>query len=405
MWNPEPPQGHTPEQGLSIIRRSIIPRFEPPQGIGGEAPPLEDKQLQALFPPIADPTFSFYKFYQIKPGQVPTNTETNIGLVITDHIEPENGLPVTKSGIGKDMRVFDSAGVDLKYERNSFNINPDNSIDIEIWFKMGTIKVGEWVQITFGKISAEDGQDAPAVFSEGYYRVFHMNQAGDLVDSLGNANAVFIGTIPPLLVAGKIGMARLFNLASGSHYFEIPDLTQAHGNIEISAWATAIFPHQNLQAMIAERLSTENNIDLALSFTGDKPRAVVIDGSFEQAISPDVIDDDFHRWTGSYDKTILKIYIDNLIKDSKIHPSITESGQGIWRIGIGWDGIPTISSEWNGIIDNIFMSVPRSDNWRTIEYNNQNNPNDFWHKSPLLTNGEVNHLVDNIGQRIKVVGN
>ena len=34
MWNPEPPQGETPGQGLVIIGRTVIPRFGAPQGIG-----------------------------------------------------------------------------------------------------------------------------------------------------------------------------------------------------------------------------------------------------------------------------------------------------------------------------------------------------------------------------------
>jgi len=35
LWNAEPPQGETSEQGLLIISRSPIPRFGAPQGIGG----------------------------------------------------------------------------------------------------------------------------------------------------------------------------------------------------------------------------------------------------------------------------------------------------------------------------------------------------------------------------------
>ena len=34
IWYYEPPQGFSPEQGLSIIGRPITTRFDPPQGSG-----------------------------------------------------------------------------------------------------------------------------------------------------------------------------------------------------------------------------------------------------------------------------------------------------------------------------------------------------------------------------------
>lgn len=50
LWKPEPPQGNTPEQGLAIIGRPMIPIFGPPQGIGGEViPPIGgDALVQTL---------------------------------------------------------------------------------------------------------------------------------------------------------------------------------------------------------------------------------------------------------------------------------------------------------------------------------------------------------------------
>lgn len=122
-------------------------------------------QLLALYPPIADDTYQFYKFYQIKPGQVPdTNTETDMALVITDNIPAQDGIPIMESS-GNDIRVFDSVGLPLEYESINFTSELDDSVTLEIWFKMGTIKVGEWVQLTFKKITATNGQNPPAVFS------------------------------------------------------------------------------------------------------------------------------------------------------------------------------------------------------------------------------------------------
>ena len=50
LWNADPPQGVTAEQGLVIIGRPPIPRFGPPQGIVGEIipPPLEGSWINDL---------------------------------------------------------------------------------------------------------------------------------------------------------------------------------------------------------------------------------------------------------------------------------------------------------------------------------------------------------------------
>ncbi len=49
MWKPEPPQGNTTEQGLSIIGRPIIPQFGAPQGIAGVViPPVANAWIDDL---------------------------------------------------------------------------------------------------------------------------------------------------------------------------------------------------------------------------------------------------------------------------------------------------------------------------------------------------------------------
>ena len=39
LWHPDPPQGFSPEQELTIIGRPVIPRFGSPQGLEGEVIP------------------------------------------------------------------------------------------------------------------------------------------------------------------------------------------------------------------------------------------------------------------------------------------------------------------------------------------------------------------------------
>jgi len=73
-----------------------------PQGLGAVV--IEGDPLLALFPPIGDVTFQFYKFYQINKNQVPS-AQTNKPLVIIDTL----GSGIIQNLSGFDIRVFDSS--------------------------------------------------------------------------------------------------------------------------------------------------------------------------------------------------------------------------------------------------------------------------------------------------------
>ncbi len=47
LWHPDPPQGFSTEQGLTIIGRPVIPRYDSPQGleVGEVIPPTENSWI------------------------------------------------------------------------------------------------------------------------------------------------------------------------------------------------------------------------------------------------------------------------------------------------------------------------------------------------------------------------
>ena len=195
MFRPEPPQGFTTEQGQIIIARPPIPLFAGPQGIGEAIEPVDP--IITPFPPLADATFQFYKFYQIKKNQVPT-TQTNMPVVIIDTL----GADILQQASGFDIRVFSAAGTPLPYEVQSVNITTG---DIIVWVNMTTVQDSEFVQLTFGKESATDGSTPNTVYDSNYKMVLHFDTAS-LIDSTSNNNSGFnAGSID---IAGKIGRAR-----------------------------------------------------------------------------------------------------------------------------------------------------------------------------------------------------
>ena len=177
----------------------------PPQGVGGVAPPVQENPLLAIYPPIADNTFQFYKFYQIKKNQVPT-TQTNMPLVIIDTV----GSGIFQQASGFDIRAFDSTGSPLNYEVQSITTGPGDFI---IWIDVTTVKDSEFVQLTFGKASATDGSNRFAVWSE-YESVYHLNNVpggvGSILDStVQQNNGTPTGTAT---IAAKIGQGLELNV-------------------------------------------------------------------------------------------------------------------------------------------------------------------------------------------------
>ena len=166
LW---PSQGTDPETRLDKHKWLRLPS----QGVkSGVAPsPAVNKKILVFYPPIGDVTYQHYKFYQIKKGQA-SGTHANMPLLIVD------SLPIgTFNGTsGFDIRVFDSAGIPIPYERIDFTINGDGSGDIQVWLNMALVTDSEFVQLTFGKALDTDGQNPNAVYNINYKEAYNMNQ-------------------------------------------------------------------------------------------------------------------------------------------------------------------------------------------------------------------------------------
>lgn len=138
--------------GNSQLILEHLNEFVPPQGIGGittPSPPL-DRLIQVKYPPLADTDYQFYKFYQIKPGQI---TEENIGKTIRIEIHDFLGPGVFLEPGGFDLRPFDENNVQLEYEI----INFEPSIgEFEIKVEIPNADNLTFIQLTFGNPTATE---------------------------------------------------------------------------------------------------------------------------------------------------------------------------------------------------------------------------------------------------------
>jgi len=116
------------------------PNITPPQGFGNVTPPepVILNPIKAVFPPLANPNYKFYKFYQINKDQI---LQPNMDFLwkIKDTVGPN----VFLESSGFDIRVFDSTGVPVllydvisvdvltgEFEINIIHISSFNLLDI-----------------------------------------------------------------------------------------------------------------------------------------------------------------------------------------------------------------------------------------------------------------------------------
>lgn len=378
---------------LESLRFRLRPSFWPPQGIGQEV--IEDKQILVQFPPIADTSYQRFRFYQIRKGQA-SGTETNMPLVIIDHLDPG----VIQQASGFDIRAFNSVGVDLPYESIDIIINGDTSADIILHFKMGIVRDDEWIQLTFGKPSATDGANKTAVWDNNFVVSQHMNQqTGDIIDSTVNNNDGVL-TNTPTNTTGKIGNAKFFGgISAGDAYVTLANPSLDTTNITVYNWIN---------------IRSNNGFHLIASkwFDGTQDWHFSVRDAMLNLFFPDdmnitsgmniSINQDHLVGFIIRDTTTLEMYMDgDLAFTQTINPKPISSTSKFQigdtrQVPIGLDG-------W---VDEFAMiNSAKSANWMKTTYNNQNDNDAFWFKTPLLINGEDNFLVDHLGNRIVAEGN
>lgn len=376
--------------------------FVPPQGFGV----VTSNSLLAMYPPIADNTFQFYKFYQIKKNQVPS-LQSNLPVVIIDSLPPG----VIQNPSGFDIRVFDSSGNPLDYEIEDITINPDTSANIVIWFNMDVVQDFEFVQLTFGNPTAVDGQTSYDVWSD-YGVVYHMNQTifgpNSIFDSTINNNVgSSIGS--PTSVTGKIGKAyRSHNTGQ----FSIPNSTTTDiGVVDFSVeiWVET-FGGNSQWEFITKHNMTNKGWKLINDFTNEDTgfQVGLNDGThipfqyFNVIGSRSMLKQNgLHHLVFTFKNITkeVKQYIDGVLMNTETYTFGTENFSNTNMVLVGIDVPDNTYDELR------FSTVTRTDDYVSTIFNNSSDNNTFWFKSPLLEKGKSNFLVDEQGRKLMVCNN
>lgn len=363
-------------QGATILERVLI-----------------QNPLLAIYPPIADNTFQFYKFYQIKKGQIPS-LQLNTALVIIDTL----GNGILQEGSGFDIRVFDSVGSPIAYEVQSVNITTG---EIIVWVNMAQAQDSEFVQLVFGKPSATDGSNPNVVYDSNYKSVYHLNGVG--TDSTSNAQDLTIfGTTT---VAAKIGDGIDFPGLASEYLIRQPYNGFPPTTVTFEYWIkTTDRPFGLLSYAASGQIMA-----FSAFFSNSQILTIqVIENLFQ---IPQTIDDgNFHHivttWRSSDGQMIY--YLDGVNVSSatlSVGESIVDGGALVLAqeqdsVGGGFNDFQSL----DGIMDEVRVSdIVRGPDYVETVFNNQDDNDAFWFKTPILENGEDNFLVDDQGRNIVVV--
>lgn len=398
------------KSNLSLVTNSNTP----PQGLLLAAgAPVGPQKLLMSFPAIADNTFQFYKFYQINPNMIPT-TETDLQLPIVDNIPAVNGTPVIQEASGFDIRVFDSSGAAIVYDRVLIEVLGDMSTDIMIWFKAPIVKDLEFFQLTFGKPTATDDANPNSVWSD-YTYVAHLNNdptggAGAMLDSTASPlNGTAVNS--PIQVDGLLHKAIEFD--GTEQYIDLGSIAlgnklQMDGDdLSFSFIMKATFAGDNFARIFSKSNQIQGANGYEVLFTTTEEFRITVDGDFTTrsvaGAIPNTTDFFYVVMTKTDGVATGSVFVNGVDKlsgvdnDTAIPSAVTDARLGKW--------IHTTNRAYEGILEEMTVSaiIPSPD--RVLASSNSIIDNDaFWFSTPTLTNGESNFWVDHLGNNITAVG-
>ena len=140
---------------------------------------------------------------------------------------------------GDDIRFYDAAGTELKYQRERHD-EPNEKA--EYWVKVPHVSSSENTVITmeYGDPGASDGEDVPNVWNDGYFTsIWHLKEegtgsAGEYADAAGSNGGQATGSYPSRL-EGPLGFGQDF---AGDAAITVPDDASLgiENKVTVSGW-------------------------------------------------------------------------------------------------------------------------------------------------------------------------
>lgn len=345
------------------------------------------------------------KYITVGKNQIPGSNQpadSTFSIAPFDTSSRSMSLSVDESFIwfcgGDSDKIYEIflPGISLPYEVQSID-NLTGPPTIYVWVNVDTVKDLEFIQLTFGKIDAINAS-SNTTWDSDYKMVLHMEESNlPFIDSTSNGNDV-IGNLTAVMVDGKIARARGFNGAAEMAVNDSPslDITTA---LTLSIWVKT--DDDETWVMAKDRAGNPIR-PYGIRHTTGLARFSIDNGVFVALNGITLIDDDqYHYMVGTYDGNEMKVYVDGILESTLATSGAIRTDDSDLFFGMHENGIVSLEGD---IDESRISSIARTADWIKTEFNNQNDNDAFWHKTPLLTNNEDNFLVDEQGRFIEVVG-
>jgi len=209
---------------------------------------------------------------------------------------------------GRDLRFTDAAGNVLAHEVAIWNPGGVS----EVWVKVPSIAAGSTTAtllMYYGNPSAAVGEDAPAVWSNGYVGVWHMGES--LADSTAfGHHGVNVGSTPS---TGPFGPARGFNGVSSYVAVGTSAPLQVTGSMSLEAWARPVSATLTGFPRILSKKSVWNAAaGYNLEMSPDQNFFTMLAGGDNYLRANASINASFHYYASSLSGTTGALYFDGL---------------------------------------------------------------------------------------------
>lgn len=236
------------------------------------------------------------------------------------------------------------------------------------------------IYLFYGDSAISVNPSTDSTFTSEYLAVYHLN--GDFTDASLNA---YTGTINGSTnnAASKIAAGRTF--VDPNHWIELTTLPNLSSSFTVSAWLNTSDRTENSQRIVCDD-ETNANGGYALSL-GDPGAGRV--RFYIRGLNPVSLDSPtggitngtWHYVVGVFDEgnSIKRLYVDGAqVASQSITGTFTSSDAGDASIG-GETATGETGNRFDGSIDEArFQNTVRSAAWIATEYNNQNNPSNFY---------------------------
>ena len=287
----------------------------------------------------------------------PTSTEENFPLLLKLNKDFFNFNETNKQG--NDIRFSDVNGNPLSYQIEEWNPEYETA---SIWIKIPEIKGNsiQRINIFWGNPNAKSESNGKAVFNElnGYQSVWHMQEL--IEDEVGTTKSINQGA---QTTKGIIGNAQHFNIGTGVNcgdsIFNYPD---GANNSTTEAW----FKSKKVNSTILAWGKEQRKGKIMMNYKS--PPHIAIQCYFADVEGKTKIN--INNWTHvahRYTKGDSRVYINGIL-DGRSTPLLDIPKPVGMRMG-GWN-----EYDFVGELDEVrISSVPRSDEWIKLEYENQKN--------------------------------